>query len=162
METFDQTHKQAYLRRKHVNYTIAQLRNKSSHLNRATPDQCAHNYVCCFISQLPQKVFQVSSAHTDHRLLLSQAPWDLRQGRSYHCRVSSSAGDQIQKQTMLLHKVGTSDLSVHRDLPELRGRVPTLAGERKVQEGRPKRSIKGARAVEHPTSAQVLISGFVS
>lgn len=48
----------------------------------------------------------------------------------------------MQKQTTLLHKVGTSDLSVHRALRELRGKEPTLAGEMKVKEGQPKRSIK--------------------
>ena len=37
------------------------------------------------------------------------------------CRVSSPAGDQVQKPRALLHKVGTSDHSVHRALRELTG-----------------------------------------
>lgn len=48
----------------------------------------------------------------------------------------------MHKQATFTHKVGTSDLSVHRALWELWGREPALARRRKVKAGQPTQSIK--------------------
>lgn len=138
METFLKTQRQAHLRGLHVKYTITQLRNKNSHLNRK-----GHTRPICpqlsllFISRLPRKLFEVSSARTGHRLVLSQDPRDVRQEVLVLVELAVLQGPGAEGKSTPAQggykwsQCAQGTAGAHR-------REATLAGERKVKEGQPK------------------------
>lgn len=143
METFLKTQRQAHFARSacQLHHHAIEKQKFSSESGEPHETKWPSTVSCLYLSF--HRSFLKSAQHVQTTgWFRASSPGNVRQGSPCPCRVSSPAGDQKQKQTAPLHKVGKSDLSVHRALRAIGGREPTLDGERKVKEGQPKWSIE--------------------